>query len=198
MMSPVLSTHPLKGGIRWQAFRDVVTVFAVAKQGENSMQEAIILQRLNADSPHVPTIAKWTFDTWGQHLHPGLTLAEAVEETRQECGEQGVPSLFVALAGGVAVGTASLIAEDIPSRSELAPWLASVFVLPEWRGRGIASRLIQCVEQEARASGIARFYLYTPDQQALYRRLGWQDIERLAYGGEMVTIMVRQLRAESD
>ncbi|PRY66544.1 acetyltransferase (GNAT) family protein [Vreelandella songnenensis] len=161
------------------------------------MQETLVLQRLQADSPHVPIVARWTFDTWGEQLYPGRTFVEAVEETRQECGEQGVPSLFVALAGGVAVGTASLVADDIPCRPELTPWLASVFVRPEWRGRGIASRLVQRVEQEARESGIEHFYLYTPDQQALYRRLGWQDIERLAYGGEAVTIMVRQLRAEN-
>ncbi|MGP8291074.1 GNAT family N-acetyltransferase [Vreelandella zhanjiangensis] len=162
------------------------------------MQKAFTLQRLNADSPHVPVVAKWTFETWGQQLHPGRTFAEAVEETRQECGKRGVPSLFVALENGVAVGTASLIAEGIASRPELAPWLASVFVLPQWRGRGIASQLVQRVEQEARENGIECFYLYTPDQQALYQRLGWQEQERIAYGGETVTIMSRQLSADID
>ncbi|RUR37930.1 GNAT family N-acetyltransferase [Vreelandella populi] len=162
------------------------------------MHDAITIERLDTDSPHVPIVARWTFETWGQQLHPGRTFAEAVEETRLECGERGVPSLFVALANGVAVGTASLIAEDISSRPELAPWLASVFVLPQWRGRGIASRLVQRVEQEAFENGIKRFYLYTPDQQALYRRLGWQDLEQLTYGGETVTIMSRQLTAERD
>ncbi|WP_447553636.1 GNAT family N-acetyltransferase [Vreelandella sp. EE22] len=157
----------------------------------------ISIERLFADSAHVPIVARWTFDTWGQQLHPERTFAEALIETRLECGERGVPSLFVALVEGVAVGTASLIAEDIANRPELTPWLASVFVLPEWRGQGIASRLVQRVEQEARESGVERFYLYTPDQQALYQRLGWQEIEQITYAGERVTIMARQLNVEN-
>ncbi|WP_447893902.1 GNAT family N-acetyltransferase [Vreelandella sp. GE22] len=157
----------------------------------------ISIERMFADSGHVPIVARWTFDTWGQQLHPERTFAEALEETRQECGKCGVPSLFVALKSGVAVGTASLIADDVTSRPELTPWLASVYVLPEWRGRGIASRLVQRVEREARENAIARFYLYTPDQQALYQRLGWQEIERIAYAGEKVTIMTRPLTVEN-
>lgn len=73
------------------------------------------------------------------------------------------------------------------------PWLASVFVVPEWRGKGIASALVKRVEAEAAAHGFERIYLYTPDQQALYRRLGWQDREDVEYRKEHVTVMERQL-----
>ncbi|MBB3190987.1 hypothetical protein [Halomonas cerina] len=49
------------------------------------------------------------------------------------------------------------------------------------------------MEEEARAHGYHRFYLYTPNQQALYRRLGWKDLEDCHYRGEAVTIMRRDL-----
>lgn len=156
------------------------------------MQSDIILQRLSADDPNVALVAGWTFEAWG-HLHPGLTQEQAVERLKAECGQGGVPSIFVAIKGETLVGTASLIADDMSIRRELAPWLASVFVLPEWRGQGIASALVKRVEAEAIESGIRHFYLYTPDQQALYRRLGWQDEESLEYRGETVTVMSRQL-----
>jgi N-acetylglutamate synthase-like GNAT family acetyltransferase len=55
--------------------------------------------------------------------------------------------------------------------------------------------LVKRVEVEAIDSGLQHFYLYTPDQQALYRRLGWQDVETLEYRGETVTVMSRQLRS---
>lgn len=155
------------------------------------MHDAITILRLDADSPHVPVVAQWTFMAWG-HLHPGKTLQEAIEETAAECGTCGVPSVFVAMQGDIPVGTASLIADDMSIRPELTPWLASVFVIPEWRGRGIASALVQRVEAEAQASRLGQFYLYTPDQQALYQRLGWQPIEQLGYRGENVTVMSRQ------
>ena len=97
------------------------------------------------------------------------------------------------MQGETPVGTASLIADDMSIRRELSPWLASVFVVPEYRGQGIASTLVRRVEAEATASGFERFYLYTPDQQALYRRLGWQNEENVEYRREHVTVMARQL-----
>ncbi|WP_445158462.1 GNAT family N-acetyltransferase [Halomonas sp. E14] len=154
----------------------------------------ITIVRLIPESDHVDTVASWTFAEWG-HLHPGSTADSYREAFRRECGEGGVPSVFVAMQGNRPVGTAALLAEDMDSRPELTPWLASVFVLPEWRGQGIAARLIRRVEEEAVDSGFSQFYLYTPDQQGLYRRLGWQNLEELNYRGEAVTIMLRQLEA---
>ncbi len=154
----------------------------------------ITIVRLNTDSDHVATVASWTYAEWG-HLNPAYTAETWREAFRRECGDGGVPSVFVAMQGDRPVGTAALMAEDMDSRRELTPWLASVFVLPEWRGRGIAARLIRRVEEEAVACGVDQFYLFTPDQQGLYRRLGWSDHEELSYRGENVTIMLRRLEA---
>ncbi|MCO7247050.1 GNAT family N-acetyltransferase [Halomonas sp. Mc5H-6] len=156
------------------------------------MQSDITLKRLRADNPNAEIVAGWTYESWG-HLHPGLTLEQAITRLKAECGQGGVPSIFVAMQGETPVGTASLIADDMSIRPELTPWLASVFVVPEWRGQGIASALVRRVEAEAVENGIEHFYLYTPDQQALYRHLGWQDVESLEYRGEPVTVMSRQL-----
>ena len=154
------------------------------------MPERIRIARLAGDSPHVPIVAQWVHETWG-YLHPGRGLETAIAVLREECGAGGVPSVFAALQGDTPGGTASLGADDMSDRRDLTPWLASVFVPPAWRGRGIASRLVQRVEDEAQAHGVAHFYLYTPDQQPLYRRLGWRDIEARDYRGEAVTIMRR-------
>lgn len=159
-----------------------------------SQQDPINIVRLSPDADHVPTVASWTYAEWGR-LNPGYTAESWREAFRRECGDGGVPSVFVAMEGDQPVGTAALMARDMDSRPALTPWLASVFVLPEWRGQGIASALIRRVEEEAAAHGIGRFYLFTPDQQALYRRLGWQDHEKLCYRGEEVTIMLRRLEA---
>ncbi|GGX94024.1 N-acetyltransferase GCN5 [Litchfieldella qijiaojingensis] len=154
--------------------------------------ENISIVRLSADSPHATTVAGWTYAEWG-YLHPEESAEAYCEAFVAQCGEGGVPSVFVAMHGEAPVGTASLVVDDMSVRPELTPWLASVFVLPAWRGRGIASRLVQRVEHEAREWGIERCYLFTPDQQALYRRLGWRDHESLSYRGEEVTIMTRAL-----
>ncbi|MEC9482741.1 MAG: GNAT family N-acetyltransferase [Halomonas sp.] len=156
------------------------------------MADDVILLPLTPDSPHIETVAAWQQAAWG-HLNPTLDFLGRCTEVRGECGPAGVPRVFVAMVEAHPVGTASLIEDDMSTRPELTPWLASVFVLPEWRGRGIASRLVRRVEEEARQADVERFYLYTPDQQALYRRLGWQAFEDVSYRGEQVTLMYRTL-----
>ncbi|WFF42166.1 N-acetyltransferase [Salinicola endophyticus] len=153
-----------------------------------------VLRRLRPDSPHLETLARWTYTAWGAR-YPEESWPQWRDDMRRQCGEQGVPSVFVALAEEagreIPVGTASLTASDLDTRPELTPWLASVFVPSAWRGRGIASALVERVAEEARAAGCSGCYLYTPDQQALYARLGWQTQEELDYRGERVTLMWR-------
>jgi GNAT superfamily N-acetyltransferase len=72
---------------------------------------------------------------------------------------------------------------------DLTPWMASVFVTPEARGRGIGSRLVTFAEEEALKRGVSVLYLFTPNKQRMYARLGWTPIEKVEYRGEHVTIM---------
>ncbi|QEM83083.1 GNAT family N-acetyltransferase [Halomonas binhaiensis] len=150
------------------------------------------IERLEADSPHLAKVAAWTYEAWG-HLHPDSDFESWSKEVASFCGNGGVPSVFVAMRDGKPVGTASLSPDDMSIRREYSPWLASVFVLPEQRGQGLASALVRRVEDEAREHGVNRLYLYTPDQQSLYRRLGWRDLEALSYRGEDVTVMYQPL-----
>ncbi|WP_423823735.1 GNAT family N-acetyltransferase [Salinisphaera sp. SPP-AMP-43] len=153
--------------------------------------DAPIIERLHANAPQLAVISGWTYDMWGD-LHPEKGPMEWFAENQKNCSPAGVPSVFVASRQGQPVGTASLVSQDMNARPELTPWLASVYVVPEARGQGIASALVQRVEREARHAGVERLYLYTPDQQRLYQRLGWQAQEHLEYRGEHVTLMTRR------
>ncbi|WP_290907279.1 GNAT family N-acetyltransferase [Halomonas sp.] len=177
--------------------------FATKPPGEaieaprNVAEDEVRLERLTPASPHVLRLTRWEFQQWS-YLDPERRLDEALSAFREQCGPGGVPSVFVALCGVTPVGMASLVADDMHDRPDLTPWLASVYVVPAWRGRGIASRLVQRVEEEARVHGIERFHLFTSDRQTLYRRLGWQALEECVYRGEAVTLMVRQLPPAAD
>ena len=41
----------------------------------------------------------------------------------------------------------------------------------------------------ARTFGIETLYLYTPGQEAFYRRLGWEFFEATEFRGHAITIM---------
>lgn len=146
-----------------------------------------------ADQPqHLPVVAAWVYDQWHRH-RPGETLETTAEMFRAALQRDAIPLTLLALDGDVPVGTASLFADDMETRPELTPWLASVYVAPERRGAGIGPRLVRAAEDVARQLGVKQLYLFTPDRERFYARLGWRTVEHSAYDGHPVVIMARSL-----
>jgi len=136
----------------------------------------------------IPTLAKWHHAEWA-HLNPGDTVEARISRMQRLLAKEQVPTAFVALEGETLLGSASLIDNDMDTRKDLRPWLASVYVAPEFRDRGVGSALVQRVVDEARALGVETLYLFTPDRESLYARMGWKVIERTEYRGEQVVVM---------
>jgi N-acetylglutamate synthase-like GNAT family acetyltransferase len=146
-----------------------------------------------AKHPHlVPTLAQWVKGEWG-HLCPDVAYEEYVSNFQRQAAHDRIPETFVALEGDALLGTASIIEHDMSTRMELSPWMASVYVAPEFRNKGVGSALVRTVMQEAGRLGLQRLYLITPDKVGFYSRLGWQVLETAAYRGENVTIMVYEV-----
>jgi GNAT superfamily N-acetyltransferase len=140
----------------------------------------------------VDLVAAWGFAEWG-HLAPGRTLAQRVERVRGGLDPARIPVIFLALdAGDRPAGTATLMYDDIEGDPR-NPWLASVYVRPEARRRGIARLLVRAVEDAARGFGLARLHLFTATAPELYAALGWQARETRDYRGERITVMDRDL-----
>jgi predicted N-acetyltransferase YhbS len=94
---------------------------------------------------------------------------------------------------GALMGSASLIHYELTDVPEREFWLGEVITATEHRGKGVGSALITRMIAEARARAIAALWLYTPDQQALYRRFGWQDVEQREVDGDRVSVMMLRL-----
>ena len=140
----------------------------------------------------VAQVAAWGFAEWG-HLNPGETLEKRVIRIKGKMNVDRVPVAFVALDDdGDIVGTASLIFDDLEGDPR-NPWLASVFVLPAHRKKGIASALVRTVEATARRLGYSRLFLFTSTAPDLYAGLGWRALERRDYRGEHIQVMDRTL-----
>ena len=137
-------------------------------------------------------VAAWGFAEWG-HLNPGQTLAQRTIRIQGKMNVDRVPIAFVALDddGGI-VGTASLIFDDLEGDPR-NPWLASVYVPPEHRKKGVASALVQTVEDAARRLGYTRLYLFTSTAPKLYADLGWRPLEQRDYRGDHIQIMDKTL-----
>ncbi|HKY59636.1 MAG TPA: GNAT family N-acetyltransferase [Gemmatimonadota bacterium] len=142
-----------------------------------------------ADHPeHIPQLAGWLHAQWG-YLHENDSVERRAARLESRATRGGIPVTFVAVDGVILLGSASLVDDDLETRPELTPWLASVYVAPEHRGKGVGSALVQRVVEEARDSGVSRLYLWTTDQERLYARLGWIPVERMRFQDEDIVVM---------
>jgi GNAT superfamily N-acetyltransferase len=143
----------------------------------------------------IEQLARWHFAQWGP-INPTSTVERRIERLRGHLEPGRVPQTFVAVDGDRLLGSASLVAADLPSRDDLSPWLASVYVDPPFRNRGVGAALVKRVAQEARSLDFPTLYLFTPDRAAFYANLGWQVVERDEWNGCEVTVMELKLNGE--
>lgn len=107
-------------------------------------------------------------------------------------GQAEFPRTLVAVTDdGHFAATGSVKLRELPSHPDKVHWIGEIFVLPEHRGQGLGSRVTESLAEYAFARGVSDLFLYTPDQQALYRRLGWSVIAEETVNDEAVSIMRR-------
>ena len=136
----------------------------------------------------LPTLAQWHHDEWG-HLNPAGSVESRLARLRSCCQRGGIPLAVFAHENGQLLGSASLVRNDMETRPELTPWLASVFVAPAHRRRGVGALLVRRVMAEAAAQNFAILYLYTVRSKNFYANLGWSLLEHTPYGQQNVAIM---------
>jgi GNAT superfamily N-acetyltransferase len=97
---------------------------------------------------------------------------------------RGIPRETVAravrnsLCFGVFDGGAQVaFARVVTDRATFA-YLADVYVLEPWRGRGIGQWMMEAVHAHPELQGLRRWSLVTRDAQGLYARFGWTPVAR--------------------
>ena len=142
---------------------------------------------------HLPLLAQWHHEEFG-YLNPANTAERYVERLNASLQKSSLPTTFIALQDDTLLGSASLVRQTI-THPHLSPWLSSVYVDPQHRGRGIASALVGRVEKAAAAMGSEKIYLFTPSSEKLYASLGWELMEYAKYNELRIAIMSKALVA---
>jgi predicted N-acetyltransferase YhbS len=101
---------------------------------------------------------------------------------------------LIAKCDGVPAGTCLLVKSEIEPRHPVSPWLAGLFVTPEYRRLGVGQALVRAIEVQAKSRGNARLYLYTTNAARYYERLGWNVTDRLDWNGFATSLMERDLQ----
>lgn len=139
---------------------------------------------------HLSTLADWQQREFG-YLNPSLTIEQRRNRLCESLQQEDIPITLIALSeDGRPVGAASVLPRTI-THTHLTPWLSSVVVPLEHRGKGIASALSLRAVAEAARLGFETLYLFTPRNESLYERLGWKIIEMSTHNGLPIAIMSR-------
>jgi GNAT superfamily N-acetyltransferase len=126
---------------------------------------------------YAPLLAWWSYNEWYHSRNVPFDALLAAYQHRARGGPGA--GFLVARVGTLPVGMVSLKLDDLWSRKDLNPWLASLYVCPEYRCRGIGSALASALVDRARASGYDRLYLFLARAgrdrlEEFYRARGWR------------------------
>jgi GNAT superfamily N-acetyltransferase len=86
---------------------------------------------------------------------------------------------FGAFAHGQQIGFARVVTDGATFA-----YLCDVFVLPDWRGQGVARALMGAVDAHPQLQGLRRFLLFTTDAHGLYGRFGFRPLSHPERGME--------------
>jgi GNAT superfamily N-acetyltransferase len=142
----------------------------------------------------IPVLAHWHVAEWGGLYEDWKTEVAEAEFYSQGVG--GIPTTIVLLEGSELVGSVSLIETDLDTLPPYTPWLASLFVHPDFRGRGLGKMLVARAIGEAAKLGVERLYLFTPEHEAFYRKLGWEVEGYYPHLGVQLPLMTTKVAAQ--
>ena len=146
--------------------------------------------RFLAEAPaHAETLAGWHHAQWGT-LYADWSLADARAELLDHATRRTRPTTLVAIEYGELLGSVSLVDSDAPELDALGDaWLASLYVVPKARGRGLGAALVRALIAHAAVQEIDRLWLFTPEHADFYSKLGWLEAGRTHLGHTPVTVM---------
>ena len=134
------------------------------------------------------TIARWMWEFWGNPRNFGFYRSLAAHSQADE-----IPMIYVAFLNGKPVGSVGLLRADLFSRQDLFPWMADLFVKPEYRSRGIGSALQDFILTKAKELGYKAAYLYTP-LVGYYEKKGWEYMgDEMERDGKIVRIYKKEI-----
>ncbi len=155
-------------------------------------QMTVEIVRLKPNSPELQICAQWRYDAFLKSY--GYSLLESgAQLTRLATQPDEYETALIALVDGRLAGICLLVLQEFEALHDVSPWLASLYVAPEFRKRGVARKLVGAIEDQAREHGVARLHLYTGDAENFYLKCGWSLAEQGVADGEPYAFMIRDL-----
>ena len=101
---------------------------------------------------------------------------------------------FAAVADGRIVGMAAIMKSDYYPLPGIFPWVTTIFVSEEYRGRRLSEKLIEHANRYALSLGFTRTYIPS-EYTGLYEKYGYRYVRDIInYGGGTDRLYVKDLK----
>lgn len=149
-----------------------------------------------ADKPElVPTLAKWTYDTWSLYDNQ-LTFEMCVESVKSKLNHDKMPLALVMMDGNTPIGMASLKTKiKLGGYEEKSPWLGSLFVHQSYRDKAVGIMLLDAIYKKAKELGFSEIFVFAsdPDAAKWYFKQGWELFARDMFRSHEVQLLTIKL-----
>jgi len=147
---------------------------------------------LDGSSPEAAELAGLHAEEW-RHLYREWNEETALAEFGRQRTDGSLPATLILRGSGRLIGSVSVVHGDCEARTDLDPWLASLYVIPGERRRGHGSRLVAAALELARRNGVADLYVFTESAENIFRRHGFVHFEEAVTNGRGIEILRREL-----
>ncbi|UIP29873.1 GNAT family N-acetyltransferase [Photobacterium sp. TLY01] len=147
---------------------------------------------LLADCPsEAPKIAKWYYDEWAR-MAPNVTEEMVLEKViEKSVNRNQIPLSFVAHIDSELAGVLELKVRENKNYPEYENWVGGVYTNPKYRGKGIASKLLESAKEKAIDIGVKKLYLQCESfNVSLYLNHGFSVLHQAQHHDIETTIMV--------
>jgi GNAT superfamily N-acetyltransferase len=129
-------------------------------------------------------VADRVWRAWWQPKNYPLAHIERL--VSDNLGSGALPFAVVGHDEKTFMATASVIVSDMEDRPQYTPWVAAVWVEPQFRGKGVGSAIVTRAAALAFERGFETVYLCAlPEKCGFYEALGWMLIEDGRNGNEL-------------
>ena len=111
--------------------------------------------------------AEWFHSKWKVPVEAYLECMDAYLQKQTEYG------WYLCLDGDQIIGGMGVIANDFHDRKDLTPNVCAVYTEEQYRGQGIAGKLLNLVTEDMKGKGISPLYLVT-SHIGFYEKYGWE------------------------
>lgn len=152
-----------KGILTIESSRDRETTDATRKQ----VFDSLFISELSTIAEHSGCVLSWLRSTWDD---PENVFAETLVPSGN------CPGALIAVAEDGPVGVLTFKLHPVPRRTIDELWINAVYVVPNFRRRGVGRRLIRSAVAHSIPGFAKRLFVFT-DVPNLYEPLGWKRID---------------------